>query len=51
MKLAQVHRRDGEDRERRRPQRAPCASLAARYGGKRYDERNECVGQQAHADR
>ena len=50
MQLAQVERRHGEDRQRRRPQRAPRAGLTPRHGGQRNHQRDERVGEQTHAD-
>ncbi len=51
VQLAQVQGRDGEDGERGHPQGASRARLAARHRCQRDDEREERVGEQAHAGR
>ena len=50
MQLAQVKSGDGEDRQRRRPQRAPGARAPAGHRRQRDRERDERVGQQSHAE-
>jgi hypothetical protein len=49
VKLTEVEGGDREDRKRRRPERATKPRLAAGDRGQRHDEKQERVGEQAHA--
>jgi hypothetical protein len=50
MKLTEMEGGDGEDRERRRPQRAAKPGLPSCHRSQRDDERQKRVGEQPHPE-